>query len=174
MHLHRASWHSSATLTEVCPCFFLSCKANARVEPARTGYGPHSSKIFLLLYVLFVLCRSLYCLCINVYCTAATGCQPNCSLTNIYIIFSDSFHCLTDFRFVLVSNSLPSVRDLCANRITDYHKGKAIDLCWKSRFKFMLDIHWTKALYPFVNSMVILDPAISYLYDPQPQQLHLM
>jgi hypothetical protein len=28
---HRASWHSSATLTEVSPCLFLSCKANARV-----------------------------------------------------------------------------------------------------------------------------------------------
>jgi hypothetical protein len=27
---HRANWHSSATLTEVFPCFFLSCKANAR------------------------------------------------------------------------------------------------------------------------------------------------
>ena len=29
--LHRANWHSSATLTEDFPCFFLSCKANARV-----------------------------------------------------------------------------------------------------------------------------------------------
>jgi len=28
---HRAKWHPSATLTEVFPCFFLSCKANARV-----------------------------------------------------------------------------------------------------------------------------------------------
>jgi len=28
---HRANWHSSATLTEVFPCIFLSCKANARV-----------------------------------------------------------------------------------------------------------------------------------------------
>jgi hypothetical protein len=28
---HRTNWHSSATLTEVFPCFFLSCKANARV-----------------------------------------------------------------------------------------------------------------------------------------------
>ena len=28
---HRGIWHSSATLTEVFPCFFLSCKANARV-----------------------------------------------------------------------------------------------------------------------------------------------
>jgi len=31
IYLHRASWHSSATLTEDFPCFFLSCKANARV-----------------------------------------------------------------------------------------------------------------------------------------------
>jgi hypothetical protein len=28
---HRANWHSSATLTEVSPCFFPRCKANARV-----------------------------------------------------------------------------------------------------------------------------------------------
>jgi len=28
---HRANWHSSATLTEIFPCLFLSCKANARV-----------------------------------------------------------------------------------------------------------------------------------------------
>jgi len=25
------------------PCFFLSCKANARVKPAKKGHGPHSS-----------------------------------------------------------------------------------------------------------------------------------
>ena len=31
------------TLIEVFPCFFLSCKANARVKPAKTGHGPHSS-----------------------------------------------------------------------------------------------------------------------------------
>jgi hypothetical protein len=43
-YLHRASLHSSATLTEVFPCFFLSCKANARVKPAKMGHGPHSSK----------------------------------------------------------------------------------------------------------------------------------
>jgi hypothetical protein len=31
------------TLTEVFPCFFLSRKVNARVKPAKTGHGPHSS-----------------------------------------------------------------------------------------------------------------------------------
>ena len=59
-------------------CFFLSCKANARVNPAKTGHGPHSSKIFVLFYVLFVLCRSMYCFCVNVYCTTATVWLPNC------------------------------------------------------------------------------------------------
>ena len=65
-------------LTEVFPCFFLSCKTNARVKPAKTGHGPHSL-IFVLFYVLFVLCRSLYCLCVYVYCTTATGWLSNCS-----------------------------------------------------------------------------------------------
>ena len=32
-----------ATLTEVFPCFFLSCKTNAKVKPAKKGHGPHSS-----------------------------------------------------------------------------------------------------------------------------------
>jgi hypothetical protein len=42
---HRANWHSSATLTEIFPCFFLSCKANVRVPLAKAGHGPHSSQI---------------------------------------------------------------------------------------------------------------------------------
>jgi len=31
------------TLTEFFTCFFLSCKANARVKPEKTGHGSHSS-----------------------------------------------------------------------------------------------------------------------------------
>jgi hypothetical protein len=65
--------YCSATLTEVFPCFFLSCKANPQ-----DGERPALFQIiFVLFHVLFVLCRSVYCLCVNVYCTAATGCQPN-------------------------------------------------------------------------------------------------
>ena len=50
-------------LTEVFPTFFLSCKANTRVNPAKTGHGLHSSTLvvicvvwllFVLFYVLFV------------------------------------------------------------------------------------------------------------------------
>ena len=51
------------TLTEVFQCFFLSCKANARVKLTKTGHGPRSSTLvvicvvwllFVLFYVLFV------------------------------------------------------------------------------------------------------------------------
>ena len=33
------------------------------LKPAKTGHGPHFSKIFVL-YVLFVLCHSVYCVCV--------------------------------------------------------------------------------------------------------------
>ena len=70
----------AATLTEVLPWFFLSCKANARVILAKTGHGPHTSKIVVLLYVLSVLYCSMYCLCVNVYCDRVT---TQLQLTNI-------------------------------------------------------------------------------------------
>jgi len=58
-------------LTEIFPCFFLSCKANARVKLAKTGHGLHSSTLVIcvvrLLFVLFY-----YCLCVNVYCHRVT------------------------------------------------------------------------------------------------------
>jgi hypothetical protein len=68
------------TLTEVFPCFFLSCKANARVKLANTGHGPHYTTLVcicvvrMLLFVLFgcYLCCSMYYLCVNVYCHRVT------------------------------------------------------------------------------------------------------
>ena len=72
---------SIGDLTEVFPCFFLGCKAKARVILAKTGNGPQSSKIVVLFYVLFVLYRSMYCLCVNVYyCHRVT---TQLQLTNI-------------------------------------------------------------------------------------------
>ena len=47
---------SVTTVTEVFPCFFLSCKANAREKPAKTEHGPHSSCF---------LCCSMYRVSIN-------------------------------------------------------------------------------------------------------------
>ena len=43
-----------ATLTEVYPCLFLSCKANARVKLAKTGHGPHSSQLVVIYFVLLL------------------------------------------------------------------------------------------------------------------------
>jgi len=97
-YLHRANWHSLTTLTEVFPCFFLSCKANARVKPAKLGHGPHSCKIFVLFYVLFVLCRSVYCLCVNVYLVLLPPGGYQLQITNIsYHIFNFLSQCATSF-----------------------------------------------------------------------------
>ena len=52
-------------------------------DSQRRGTARTLPKNFVLFYVLYVLCRSVYCLCVNMYCTTATGCQPNCILTNI-------------------------------------------------------------------------------------------
>jgi Na+/melibiose symporter-like transporter len=69
-----------ATLTKVFPCFFLSCKANARVKPAKTGHDLNVSKflccfmyfcVFLriFLYCLFrIVCVLFVCICVLYYC----------------------------------------------------------------------------------------------------------
>jgi len=59
---HHASWHSSVTLTEVFPCFFLCCKANARYDLQRWGTVCTLPKLIVLFYVLFV------CKCVLYYC----------------------------------------------------------------------------------------------------------
>ena len=44
------------TLTDVFPCFFLSCKANARVKLTKTGHGPNSSTLIVICVVLCIVC----------------------------------------------------------------------------------------------------------------------
>jgi hypothetical protein len=39
------------TLTDGFPCFFLSCRANARVKLAKTRHGPHSSTLVVICVV---------------------------------------------------------------------------------------------------------------------------
>jgi hypothetical protein len=86
MYLYRASWHSSATLTEGFPCFFLICKANVRVLTRKDGALPALFQNFcVVLYT--VLCHSMYCLCVNVYCTTAKGWLSNCSSYIISLTF---------------------------------------------------------------------------------------
>jgi hypothetical protein len=56
----------NATLTEVYPCFSLSCKANARLQFARTGHGQHSSKfvisVFFVIHIVLLLIVMFYVL----------------------------------------------------------------------------------------------------------------
>jgi len=83
------------TQTEVFPCFFLSCKANARVKLAKTGHGPHSSKlviyVVLLLFVLF--CVLFVCKCVLYYCHRVT---TQLQSTNIpYIIIYSNCSCVS-------------------------------------------------------------------------------
>ena len=122
MYLHLASWHFSATLTEVFPWFFLSCKTNARVKPAKTGHGPHSYKNFCV--VLGLVCFVSLCV-LFVYRTTATGWQPHCSLTNIYhtcilliYMIKYAFHLMiTAMQFLPVHRSHNTTwRWICTNK----------------------------------------------------------
>ena len=70
MYLHRASWHSSAAMTEVFRAFSSVVRQMPGYNSPRWGTARTLPKI---------LCCSMYCLCVNVYCTTATGWQPNCS-----------------------------------------------------------------------------------------------
>ena len=106
LFLSSASWHSSTTPTEDFPCIILSCKANARVKPAKTVHGPQSSKLFVFFYVFFVLCRSAYCVCVCV-CVCVCKCvlyychrvATQLQLTNIsyhfisyHVVYSVIYH----------------------------------------------------------------------------------
>ena len=57
------------------PTFSSVVRQKGRVKPAKTGHGPHSSKMFVLFYVLFVSCRSVYCVCVCVCKCVLYYCQ---------------------------------------------------------------------------------------------------
>ena len=79
------------TLTEVFPCFFLSCKANARVKLAKTGHGPNPFHISFYLYcsvVIICVVRLLFVLFYVLFvckCVLPPGDNP--IAVNKYIIY---------------------------------------------------------------------------------------
>jgi hypothetical protein len=89
------------SLTEVFPCFFLGCKANARVKLAKTGHGPHSSTLVCICVVrlLFVL---FYVLCVNVYCHRVT---TQLQLINIYHIIYHNYFTVSAFSSTYVTTN---------------------------------------------------------------------
>jgi hypothetical protein len=75
-------------MTEIFPCFFLSCKENAKVKLIKTGHGPHSSTLVIICVIrlLFVLFYVLFlCKCVLYYCHRVTTLLQ---LTNISLSVS--------------------------------------------------------------------------------------
>jgi hypothetical protein len=97
-------------LTEVFPCFFLSCKANARVELAKTGHGPHFSTLVVICVVhfLFVLFHVLF-VC---KCVLPPGDNPIAVNKYIYIITCVSWVLLLGYlkRLSFATNIYPGNR----------------------------------------------------------------
>ena len=67
-----------ATLTEVFPCFFLSCKAKCQGKTRKDGGTARTLPNFCVVVciVCFVSFSALF-VCVYVYCTTATGWLPN-------------------------------------------------------------------------------------------------
>jgi hypothetical protein len=62
-----------SVLLGVFPYFFLSCKTNAKVKLAKTGHGPHSSKL-VFISVIMLFCVLFVCKCVLYYCHRVTMC----------------------------------------------------------------------------------------------------
>jgi hypothetical protein len=71
------------TLTEVFPCFFLSCKANAKVKLAKTGHGPHYTTLVCICVV-----RLLFVFYVVFVCKCVLPPGHNPTAVNKYIIIS--------------------------------------------------------------------------------------
>ena len=97
----RLPFHSSKTLTEVFPCFFLGCKASARVKLAKTRHGPHSSK----LVVIMLFCRYLCCSVVIVfYCCYLCCSVIVCVFYVLFVCKCLLYHCHRVFTQLQLTN----------------------------------------------------------------------
>jgi len=79
------------TLTEAFPCYFLSCKANARAKLAKKGHGPHSSKLVVICVVLLLFV--FFCVLFVCKCVLPPGDKPTAVLLVPFFLITVCFVC---------------------------------------------------------------------------------
>jgi hypothetical protein len=132
--------------TEVFPCFFLSCKANARVKLAKTGDGPHSSTLVVLCVVrlLFV----LFCVLFVCKCVLPPGDKP--IAVNKYININNciKMHGLTNVKYVFHVYSWSRFTDIGAESHPVQRKWPKLPLL--NEFFFFACFHACSTPYHFL------------------------
>ena len=105
------------------PCFLLSCKPNARVKPAKTGHGPHSSS-FLCCSMYFLCCSVYFCVVLCIVCFVSFSvlfvciCVLNyCHRVTTQLQLNISYHisCTISYISYIISHHIIS------SLITSYH-----------------------------------------------------
>jgi hypothetical protein len=76
--------------------FFLSCKANAKVKLAKTGHGPHASKLVVIVLFCCYLCCSVV---IVLYCCCLCCSVVICVVLSLFVLFC--CYCFVLLLFVL-------------------------------------------------------------------------
>jgi len=111
MYLRRASWHSSATLTESFLCFSSVLRQMPGQNPQRGVTNRTLPKLILFLYVFFVsFCVFFVCKCVPYYCHRVS---TQLQLTNIsYHIVS--YHIISH-HIIIISCQVTS------RHVTSYH-----------------------------------------------------
>ena len=112
------------TLTEVFPCFFVSCKANARVKLSKTGHGQNSSNLVVicvqLLFVLFYVFS--LCKCVLYSCHRVT---TQLQLTYIYKTLTQRAYTASYNYLIHVAAHLP-IRRLLSIKMSSFDAGSVI------------------------------------------------
>ena len=125
------------------------CKANARVKPAKTGHGPHSS-LFLCCSTYF-LCCSMYCSCSSTYFCVVLCIV--CVVLRIFVLFYVLFVLFYVFFVVLCIVCFVSFSVLFVYKCVLYY-------CHRVATQLQLNI------YHINSNQVVSDCTVPIFYDP--------
>ena len=151
VYLHRASWHSSATLTEVSPCFSSVVRQIPGYNPQRRGTArtlPNFCVLYIVCFVSF--CVLFVCKCALYYChRVATQLQ----LTNI------SYHVISyHIIYHIISYHIISYHIISYHIISFILTRKFLHCEYKYFFSHMFKYPFTyNLLLYWLNSQVVND-----------------